>query len=664
MAKKVKTPKLDAKGYRKFGMRDKVAYAAGDFGCNMSFALKGTVQTFWLVFMMMETGLLSILLLAVQIWDAINDPMIGSMIDNDKRNYKRGKFKTYILIGACGLLVAGAAVFLPFPNASVVIKAVLFVVGYIIWDACYTIANVPYGSMLSLITEDNAERAQLSTWRSVGSMVGGMIPGIVLPMLIWKDVTFDGTTNFLTNGGIEIPEGVTADQYMINPLTKEPYQIGDNVLNPLTGGKMQILLGDRVFLAALVMGVLGFIAFLFMIKNTTIRVDENSVKTNDSEKFNIFKAFGNFLKNRPAVGATLGAMGMFLGMQSATTANTIMFATYFGKANLSGVVMMVGFLPMFIFMPFVKKIVNKFGKKEASVAGTIVSMIGAGLMFLFPMVPDKNQALLVYMVALVVFGLGMGVYTCVSWALMGDAIDYNEWKTGRREEGTVYSLHSFFRKLAQGVGPSVVLLVMGYLGYNSKLGTIGQSADTAYNMGWLVAALYMLSAVMMFIGIGLIYNLGKKNLAKMQAELTARGVTTENAEEDLEAAEKIAVSEDAPAVVELAATIGAAAAAVEAAKAAEEAPAEEAPAEEAPVEEAPVEEAPVEGAPIEEAPVEEAPAEEAPVEEAPVEEAPVEEAPVEEAPVEEAPVEEAPVEEAPVEEAPVEEAPVEEAPAE
>ena len=70
MAKKPVT--LDAKGYPKFGMRDKLAYAAGDFGCNMSFALKGTVQTFWLVYMMLETGLLSGLLLLVQIWDAVN----------------------------------------------------------------------------------------------------------------------------------------------------------------------------------------------------------------------------------------------------------------------------------------------------------------------------------------------------------------------------------------------------------------------------------------------------------------------------------------------------------------------------------------------------------------------------------------------------------------
>ena len=484
-----KPVQTDSRGYPKFGMRDKAAYAAGDFGCNMSFALKGTVQTFWLAYMMLETGLLSALLLIVQIWDAVNDPLIGSMIDADKRQYRRGKFKQYIFIGSCGLLFAGAAVFLPFPNAPVVIKAVLFILGYIVWDAAYTVANVPYGSMLSLVTEDGGERAQLSTWRSVGSMFGNLLPGIILPMLIWrKEFNPDGTP----------------------------------IINPETGVPVQTLLGDRVFLAALLMGVLGFIAFQFMLKNITIRVDENSVKAGeDGMRFNVFGAFGNFLHNRPAVGATLTAMGMFLGMQSATVATSIMFATYFGMAELSGIVQLIGFLPMFLFMPFIKKLVDRFGKKEVSVVGTSMSIAGGLVMMVFPLL-DRGIGLVVYLVGLVLFGLGLGVYTCVSWALMADAIDYNEWKTGKREEGTVYSLHSFFRKLAQGIGPSAVLLLMGFLGYVADLGTGGQSASTAYNMCWLVSGLYLFSAVTMFIGMTFVYNLDKKTMEKMNAELSAR----------------------------------------------------------------------------------------------------------------------------------------------
>ena len=516
---------LDANGYRKFGLRDKIAYAAGDLGCNMSFSLKGTVQTFWLVFMMMETGLLSILLLIVQIWDAINDPMIGALIDRDKRKYKMGKFKTYIFVGACGLLLGGAAVFLPFPDADVVVKAILFVAGYIVWDAFYTIANVPYGSMLSVVTDDDGERAQLSTWRSIGSMIGNILPTILLPMLIWKKVTYDGTTSFLDK--IAIPEGseelFTPDKFHSNPLTGEAYKAGDKVLSPLNGQQLEILLGNRVFWAALIMGIIGFIAFIVMLKLITVRVDERTVQINEkSEKFNVFKAFGKFMKNRPAVGATVAAMGMFLGMNAATTANTIMFATYFNMASMSGVVQMIGFLPLFFFMPFITKIVKKYGKKEASVVGTLVSILGGGVMFIFPMIDNVTVGLVVYLLGLVLYGVGMGVYTCVSWAMMGDAIEYNEWKYGEREEGIVYSLHSFFRKLAQGVGPSIVLLIMGALGYVSKYGTIGQSPTTAHNMCWLVVGLYMFSAILQFIGLALIYNLDKKTLAKMNEELAAK----------------------------------------------------------------------------------------------------------------------------------------------
>ena len=142
--------------------------------------------------------------------------------------------------------------------------------------------------------------------------------------------------------------------------------------------------------------------------------------------------------------------------------------------------------------------------------------------------------MIVYLAGLILFGIGMGVYTCVSWALMGDAIDYNEWKFGTREEGVVYSLHSFFRKLAQGVGPSIVLVIMGVLGYESELGTIGQSFETSHNMCWLVAGLYLFSAVLQFVGIAVIYNLDKKTLAKMNEDLQAK-----------HAAEGTAVAEEA-----------------------------------------------------------------------------------------------------------------------
>ena len=478
--KKQKTPKLDASGKRKFGILDSVSYAAGDLGCNMSFALKGTMAAFWT--QVMGLGLwYSLLLVVVQVWDAINDPLIGSIVDSDRHTYKRNKFLQYIWVGSIGLIVGGACCFLPFPGAPVWAKIIIFIAGYVIWDAFYTVANVPYGSLLSLISSEPADRASLSAWRSIGSMVGNMIPMVILPFIIYNE---------------------------------------DESLN-----------GPRVFLAALIMGVLGFICFQFMIKTTEVRVDTELKVSEEREKFNVFKAMGNFCTNRPAVGATLAAMGMFIGMQGAATAVSVVFQIYFKNTEISGVVQLFAMIPILLFTPLARKMVTKFGKKELSVVGAICSIIGACGLFI--VTPDNTGTdLMIYILCQLVYSLGLGIYSTVSWAMMGDAIDYNEWKTGKREEGVVYSLHSFFRKLAQGVGPAVALVIMASLGYvNNAVDPVTGEAfidvtllswDVAVNLRYLVAALFLVSAIMQFVGLGLVYNLDKKTLAKMNAELQAR----------------------------------------------------------------------------------------------------------------------------------------------
>ncbi len=486
---------------RKFGMRDCLAYAAGDLGCNMSFALKGTMALFWTQVMGLNAWY-SLLIIILQVWDAINDPLIGSMVDADKHKYKRNKFLQYIWVGSIGLILGGALCFLPLPNAPFAAKVVIFMAGYVIWDAFYTVANVPYGSLLSIISKEPADRASLSAWRSVGSIAGNMLPMVILPLLIYnKDDTLNGT---------------------------------------------------MVFVAALVMGVLGFICFQFMIRNTEIRVDTELKVNDDQPKFNVFKAMGNFLRNRPAVGATLAAMGMFIGMQGATTAVSVVFQRYYQNAQISGIVQMFSMIPIVIFTPLARKMVVKYGKKELSIVGSVCAIIGA--LGLFIITPDnKTMDLIVYVACQLIYSLGLGIYSTVSWAMMGDAIDYNEWKTGKREEGIVYSLHSFFRKLAQGVGPALALIVMQTLGYvnNAKpvLDAAGNqmfdaegnaiveaasgaaatlihvpflSDETALSLRTLVAALFLLSAVMQFLGLALVYNLDKKTLKKMNADLAER----------------------------------------------------------------------------------------------------------------------------------------------
>ena len=497
---------LDANGKRKFGMRDNLAYAAGDLGCNMSFALKGTIMPlFWTQFMGLSAWY-SLLIIILQVWDAINDPLIGSMIDSDRRKYKRNKFLQYIWFGSIGLIVGGALCFLPFPGAPEWARIAIFMAGYVIWDAFYTIANVPYGSLLGLISKDPGDRSALSAFRSIGGMIGNILPMVLIPVLCYN-----------------------ADQSLNGPM---------------------------VFVCALVMGALGFLFFQFMIKNTEVRVDEE-IKLDDQPKFNVFKAMKNFIKNRPAVGATVAAMGMFIGMQGAATAVAVTFQIYFKNAQISGLVSMFSMIPIVVFTPLARKMVTKYGKKELSKIGALCYVVGAAVLFLAPLgilpVSDGNTGLdlVIYIVAQLIMALGMGIYSTVSWAMMGDAIDYNEWKTGEREEGVVYSLHSFFRKLAQGIGPAVALAIMQGMGYVNNAIIIGYNEDktpiyeaaaeevathidvTLFNWDFacdvraLVAILYLVSGIMLFIGLGLIYNLDKKTLEQMNNELAERRATAE-----------------------------------------------------------------------------------------------------------------------------------------
>ncbi|MBP3396540.1 MAG: MFS transporter [Clostridia bacterium] len=455
---------------RRFSLLDSVSYAAGDFGCNMSFALKSTLIIFWTQFMGMDSALYALLLVVVQIWDAVNDPLIGSLIDADHHRHRRNKFLAYISIGSIGLIVGGALCFLPLPRAPLWAKIAVFIGGYVIWDAFYTVANVPYGSLLSLISSVDTDRASLSAWRAVGSTLGNMVPIAVLPFLIYD--------------------------------------------------KEENLIGERVFLAALIMGGIGFLCFRFMIRNTVIRVETDVRLHEERPRFHIGRAFLNFVKNRPAVGATVAAMGMFLGINGAASAVTVLFQSYFKNVEISGLVQVFGMLPVVLFTPIARRMVSKYGKKELAVFGSLCSIAASLLLLLLPITPDA-QGIALYVVCQLINSLGMGIYATVSWAMMGDAVDYNEWKSGAREEGVVYSLHSFFRKLAQGIGPSLILIIMyrlGYVGANKG----NQSLSVATNMRYLVAALYLFSAVLQFVGLALIYDLNRHKLREMNEALAKK----------------------------------------------------------------------------------------------------------------------------------------------
>lgn len=450
---------------RPFGAIDKWAYAMGDLGCNMSFALNSYLMLFYTQYIGLSLTTWGVIILFLKIWDGINDPIMGGLMDSIKPG-KRGKFKTYIFYGSFVLLVSGAMCFLPIPSAPYWVKVLVCVLGYLVWDMSYTVVNVPYGAMSAAITAKPTERAQLSTYRSIGAGIANVITMLLLPVLIYNE----------------------RDE----------------------------LLGNRMFIIALVMGVMGFIAFQILLKGTTERITV-SAENKPREKYNYFKAIGGFFKNRAAVGCTLAAIAQLVSLAGMQNANQILFQSYFKMAKLSGLTTIMAYLPMVIFIPLVKPLVKRFGKKEASAYPLILGIISSLLMTVLPITAD-TKGVVVWIILLMLYGLSTGVFLLVCWAMVSDSIDYHEFRTGRREEGTIYATYSLGRKLAQGFGASVISFLLEAVGYIPTLGP-DQTLDVALNIKQLCGLIQFVGALIMFISLAVIYNLDKKTVSKMEQSL-------------------------------------------------------------------------------------------------------------------------------------------------
>ncbi len=457
---------MDKTKMRPFGMRDKVAYAMGDVGCNVSFALNSYLMLFYTQYIGLSITTWGVIILALKIWDAINDPIMGGLMDSLKPG-KRGKFKTYIHYGSICLLVTGAMCFLPIPNAPTWVKIVVCVVGYLTWDMSYTLANVPYGAMSTVITSDPVERTELSTWRSIGSVGTNAIIMIAMPILI--------------------------------------FSANDEII------------GGRMLPIAIILGVIGFLSFRFLLSNTVERVETVVNENAPREKYNYFKAMSAFFHNGPAVAVTLASVFQLIAVAGMTTCSLILFQSYFKNAQLSGVMSIVSMAPMILAFPVAKGVVKRFGKKEASAVPLLLSIVAGGLMTFLPIPPTMN-GLMIWVALTGVHALGQGIFMVVVWAMVADSIDYQEMKSGKREEGTVYAVYSLGRKLAQGFGASIIAFLLAYCGYVSTLGA-QQTAETAANVRVLAGAIQFVSAIGMYAALQFGFKLNKKQVEEMQIKL-------------------------------------------------------------------------------------------------------------------------------------------------
>ena len=584
---------------RKFGFKDKLAYAFGDFGCNMSFALNATITTFYTMYIGLSTEIMAIIIILLKIWDGVNDPIMGAIMDRYKPKNGKSKFKVFILWGSIALIVSGALVFLPIAKAPTFVKILSCVFGYLVWDTAYTIVNVPYGSMANVITTKPEERAQLSMWRSVGSMMAQLPVMVLLPAIMYREVTVNncvtgeemvgdaliGKNVFIMalvmgffgffafqfllrmtveRNNAEENENVekTEKEYIceldetklpeiknrkiavgITSILLYPFGVDRFLMGSKRGGKKAIMwtvlsiifsfVGAPFLMIRFIKGIVKGVKVLIMNDEEYVNyVREVNTFVVDKNKVSYFKVIAAFAKNRAAVGITIASIFQLVMMNGLSVATAAVYKDFFHMGQESGMLQLITFLPLFIAMPLITPLVKKFGKKEASQWPLLLGVIGGGLMFVLPkdlfLMPKVGIALWIFLQLLV--SLSFAIFATATWAMVADAIDYQELKTGRREEGTVYSIYSLGRKIAQGFGAAAVLLIIGWVGFQEATKCMDpiigeyevpaiQTPVVANRIRIVVGAVYCFCSLVQFVMIAFVFPLTKKKVEEMNVKL-------------------------------------------------------------------------------------------------------------------------------------------------
>ena len=466
--------------------KDKVGYALGDAAGLLTFSLIGAFQNkFYTDALGISPGKIVVLILVARIWDAINDPLWGAFIQSRKPNPK-GQFRPWILAFSIPLAVSAALMFLKVPGLSQTKYLIYAYITYILYGMMYTAVNIPYGSLASVVTDDELERSSLSMWRSIGAGVGGLPGTILLPMIV--------------------------------------YTVTGKYAN---GTDIKALDETKLFWCVVVLAVVSVAVYFLHYKMTKERIAPQKHKKD--KDYSAITTIKELFCDRSFVTLSIASMLLIAFQFYYQSTYTYLFTDYFGKPGLYAFVTICTYGPMAIFIPIMNKLIRKFGKKELCAFG--MAFAAAVNIVLFAL---RGTALAhnptVFLAFTFFSGLGQTFLVLEVWALVMDVIDNYEAKTGKREEGMTYAVFSFTRKLGQtlaGVGLNALLAYIAYDGELSKKG-IGLSGDVLaklYDISTIVPAIMLaLMAVILFVG----YDLSKKKLETVHAELAQSRAQEEN----------------------------------------------------------------------------------------------------------------------------------------
>ena len=491
--------KEQKKAVRPFGFADKMGYMFGDFGNDFTFILSTMILSkFYTDVMGVSAGVIGTIMMLARFVDAFTDVAMGRICDRSKIT-PQGKFKPWIIRMCFPVAVASFLMYQSgLAGLPTNVKIIYLAITYILWGSfCYTGINIPYGSMASAVSADPGDRQSLSTFRTMGGMLAGMVIGILLPLIAYDKVTLvDGTIKETLNG-------------------------------------------PKVTLAAGIFSILAIVCYLLCYKLIKERV---VVEPTGEKGPSVGQMLGSAFSNRALISIIVASVVMLLAQLTMQNMAAYIFPDYYNNADAQSVstIMMMG--GMILAAIFAKPMAKKFGKAEISI---VSNLFAAAVMVIIWIIRPAN--VWVYCGLQMLCWLGLGMFSMVSWALITDVIDYSELKNGVREDGSVYAMYSFARKLGQALAAGLSGWLLEAIGYNSVAASEGLRQTESvlsgiFNISTLIPALG-------FLLLGLVlwfwYPLHKK-----QVDANVAALKIKHGDEEIETVEEAVAEEKAETVKE------------------------------------------------------------------------------------------------------------------
>ena len=443
-------------------------YMFGDWGGCMTFALMGSMFTKYCTDCLgVDTNILGTLVIIWTIWDAINDPMMGALMDKAfaKHANKNGKFRPWIL-RATPLLAVGFIALWTAPTffEGTTMLVVLFFCK-IFYEGAYTMFNIPMGSLLSAMSTTDAERASLSSARGVGSMIGNMIPAMVGPVILSM---FDSRDT--------VPYAITS-------------------------------------VACAALGAIVCLLHYFLTEErTTVGEDVKADDINFSDILVVIK------KNRAFVALCIHGVCICTMQYIGQTLSLYMFDSVFHNTAYQSIGTVLSSPIMIGSMIVVPIMCKKLGLMKVIRSSLLIGGALYAVLFALNVIFDMNP-----LVHSVISGLAMGmcmVSIQMQWGLVGEAIDFNELVTGKRTEGSIYGTFNLSRRIGQTIGNGFAIYALGWIGYDGTAEL--QSDPTVFGLKVLCVLVPSVFVLGSWAAFRFVWNITPEKKAEMAAMKAAQ----------------------------------------------------------------------------------------------------------------------------------------------